>query len=67
MKGKTETQTGSFLSKFLGKRVLVRTMSDRPYSGMLADINTYEIEITEGKKKVIIFKHSIATLEEANG
>jgi len=55
-----------FIPKLLGKKVTIRPIQGQPVSGTLEGYNPYELKIlVGGKKEIIVFKHSIYTIEVA--
>ena len=57
--------TNSFISALKGKKVTIRLVSDgQPITGTLEGYNPYEILIQTVKGPILVFKLSIATIEE---
>lgn len=58
-------QTGpQFIPKLRGKKVTVRLVNGgQPITGILEGYNAYEILIKTAKGQMLVFKHSIATME----
>jgi len=66
---KTATKQGppQFIPKLKGKRVTIRLISGgQPITGTLERYNPYEILIQTAKGQILVFKHSIATMEPLN-
>jgi sRNA-binding regulator protein Hfq len=58
-------QTGpQFIPKLKGKRVTIRLVSGgQPVTGTVEGYNPYEILVQTIKGPILVFKHSIATIE----
>jgi sRNA-binding regulator protein Hfq len=59
-------QTGpQFIPKLRGKRVTIRLVSGgQPVTGKVEGYNPYEIMLQTAKGQLLVFKQSIATIEE---
>jgi len=47
----------------LGKKVTIRPIQGQPITGILQGYNSYELKVSVGKREIIVFKHSIYTVE----
>lgn len=57
--------TNGFIPKLKGKKVTIRLVSGgQPITGTLDRYNPYEILIQTVKGPILVFKQSIATIEE---
>jgi sRNA-binding regulator protein Hfq len=57
--------TNGFIPKLKGKRVTIRLVSGgQPITDTLEGYNPYEILIQTAKGPILVFKQSIATIEE---
>ena len=53
-----------FIPKLRGKKLIIRLVSGgQPITGTLEGYNPYEILIQTAKGQILVFKHSIATIE----
>ena len=53
-----------FIPKLRGKKLIIRLNSGgQPITGTLEGYNPYEILIQTAKGQILVFKHSIATIE----
>jgi host factor-I protein len=61
----THRQTGpQFIPKLMGKKVTIRLISGgQPVTGTVEGYNPYEILVQTIKGPILVFKHSIATIE----
>jgi RNA chaperone Hfq len=56
--------TNGFIPKLMSKKVTIRLVSGgQPITGTVEGYNPYEIIIQTAKGQVLVFKHSIATIE----
>jgi sRNA-binding regulator protein Hfq len=56
--------TNGFIPKLMGKKVIIRlTSGGQPVTGTVERYNPYEIMLQTTKGKLLVFKHSIATIE----
>jgi RNA chaperone Hfq len=56
--------TPQFIPKLKGKKVLMRLISGgQPVTGTVEAYNPYEILLQTTKGQLLVFKHSIATIE----
>lgn len=66
---KTTTKQGppQFILKLKGKKVIIRQVSDgQPINGTIEGYNPYEIHLQTAKGQLLVFKHSIVTIEVAD-
>jgi RNA chaperone Hfq len=60
----TKPPTNGFIPKLMGKKVIIRLVSGgQPVTGTVERYNPYEILLQTAKGKLLVFKHSIATIE----
>jgi RNA chaperone Hfq len=62
----TTTKQGplQFIPKLKGKKVIIRLVSGgQPVTGTIERYNPYEIMLQTTKGQLLVFKHSIATIE----
>ena len=53
-----------FIPKFKDKKITVRlTTGGQPITGTLVEYNPYELLIQTARGELLVFKHSIATIE----
>ena len=54
-----------FIPKLKGKKVTIRLVSGgQPITGTIEGYNPYELLVKTTKGELLVFKHSIATIEE---
>ena len=64
-KNQKKPLTNGFIPKLMGEKVTIRLVSGgRPITGTLERYNPYEILIQTVKGPLLVFKQSIATIEE---
>jgi len=57
--------TNGFIPKLKGKKVIIRlVLGGQPIAGTVERYNPYEILIQTTKGQLLVFKQSIATIEE---
>ena len=64
---KTATKQGppQFIPKLKGKKVIIRlVLGGQPVTGTIEGYNPYEILLQTAKGQLLVFKQSIATIEE---
>ena len=56
-----------FIPKLVGKKIVIHlTSGGQPVTGTVERYNPYEILLQTAKGKLLVFKHAIATIEQAN-
>jgi len=56
-----------FIPKLKGKKVIIRLVSGgQPVTGTIEGYNPYEILLQTAKGQLLVFKHSIATIEQVD-
>jgi RNA chaperone Hfq len=69
LRWKTRYQSKIILSilKLKGKKVIIRLISGgQPVTGTVERYNPYEILLQTTKGQLLVFKHAIATIEQAD-
>ena len=63
----TKPLTNGFIPKLMGKKIIIHlTSGGQPVTGTVERYNPYEILLQTAKGKLLVFKHAIATIEQAN-
>ena len=64
-KPKPSPKSFEFIPKLMGKKVSIRLVSGgQPITGTIEAYNPYELLLQTTKGELVVFKHSIATIEE---
>jgi len=61
---RAKLMTNGFIPDLKGKKVVIRLVSGgQPVTGTVEGYNPYEILLQTAKGQILVFKHSIATIE----